>query len=275
MVTLPSWHEPTPHLHREIAESFGADAERYDRARPHYPQELADTVLSGLAGRRVLDVGIGTGLSALPFRAAGAEVLGVEVDARMAELARSRGFEVQIARFEDWDSRGVRFDAVVSGQTWHWIDPVAGAAKAADVLRPGGRLALFWNVGEPEPAISAAFGEVYRAVDTGLPFTPFASQVSAVEGYERHIVTPAAVGIQDNGAFTTPQRLRLDWQTTITREAWLDQVPTAGGHNRIPAARLAELLEGLGKVIDDHGGGFTMNYATLALIVGRRNEDQL
>ena len=57
-----------------------------------------------------------------------AEVLGVEVDARMAELARSRGFEVQIARFEDWDSRGVRFDAVVSGQTWHWIDPVAGAA---------------------------------------------------------------------------------------------------------------------------------------------------
>ncbi|MCW2935319.1 MAG: hypothetical protein JWM19_6281 [Actinomycetia bacterium] len=29
----------------------------------------------------------------------------------------------------------------VAAQAWHWVDPVAGAAKAAVVLRPGGRLA--------------------------------------------------------------------------------------------------------------------------------------
>jgi hypothetical protein len=48
----------------------------------------------------------------------------------MAEFAHGRGFEVEVAKFEDWDSQGRIFDAVVAAQTWHWIDPVAGAAKA-------------------------------------------------------------------------------------------------------------------------------------------------
>jgi SAM-dependent methyltransferase len=67
----------------------------------------------------------------------------------MADFARRRGLEVEVAAFEAWDPAGRAFDAVVAGQTWHWVDPIAGAAKAAEVLRPGGRLAVFWNVGEP------------------------------------------------------------------------------------------------------------------------------
>jgi SAM-dependent methyltransferase len=210
----------------------------------------------------VLDVGIGTGLSALPFREAGADVVGVDVDARMAELARSRGFEVEVARFEQWDPAGRVFDAVVAGQTWHWVDPVAGSAKAAAVLRPGGRLAVFWNVGDPDPDVAAGFAEVYRAVDTGLPFTPWSTPM--LSAYE-HMLTAAAEGIRAAGAFAEPERLRFDWQSVVTREAWLDQVPTAGGHNRIPPDRLAALLEGLGRVVDEHGASFTMQYATLAV----------
>ena len=57
----------------------------------------------------------------------------------MAEVARRRGLAVEVAAFEAWEPAGRRFDAVVAGQAWHWIDPDAGAAKAAEVLRPGGR----------------------------------------------------------------------------------------------------------------------------------------
>jgi SAM-dependent methyltransferase len=250
-----------------IAESFGDDADRYDRARPRYPLALAAAVLDGAVGVEVLDVGIGTGISALPFRDAGAHVVGVEADARMAGLARSRGFEAEVSRFEDWEPGARVFDVVISGQTWHWIDPVAGAAKAASLLRPGGRIALFWNVGDPEPEIARAFADVYRSVDTGLPFTPWAAPT--LDSYET-IMARAVDGIDATGAFATPVRLRFDWgQATITRDAWLDQVPTMGGHSRIAADKLASLLEGLAQVIDAHGGSFTMSNATVAIIADR------
>jgi SAM-dependent methyltransferase len=273
MVTLPS--EPpappqdAPHRHREIAESFGLDAERYDRARPRYPLELAASILAGIPGREILDVGIGTGISAIPFRELGADVRGVEIDPRMAAIARDRGFEVDVAAFEDWEPRGHSFDAVIAGQTWHWIDPVRGASKAAEVLKPAGWLALFWNVGDPDPELAAAFAEVYRRVDTGLPFTPW--QTPALGAYEG-ILTKTIDGISGTGAFDPPGRMRFDWQTTVTRDHWLDQVPTAGGHNRIPKPRLDELLDGMAAVIDEVGGTFTMTYATVAVTARRRSD---
>jgi len=76
-----------PHHHREIAESFGTDAERYDRARPRYPQAMVDRIVATSPGPDVLDVGCGTGIAARQFQAAGCTVLGVDVDARMAEVA--------------------------------------------------------------------------------------------------------------------------------------------------------------------------------------------
>ena len=59
--------------------------------------------------------------------------LGIGVDAPMAKSARQHGLEVET--FEDWDPAGRRLDAVAAGQTWHWVDPAAGAAKAAQVPR--------------------------------------------------------------------------------------------------------------------------------------------
>ncbi len=269
------------HRMRVIAEGFGADAERYDRARPRYPVALAEAILTGLPGRglpgsgpaesglpgpRVLDVGIGTGISALPFRDAGATVLGIDPDARMAQLARARGFEVEIATFEDWDPAGRRFDAVVAGQAWHWVDPVAGAAKAASALAPGGRLAVFWNAGDPPPALAATFADVYRRADTGLPFTPWAAPQRS--GYSAFL-DKSADGIHEAGGYGTPERLRFEWRATLGRDEFLDQIPTAGGHNRIPPEKLTRLLTDLGAAIDAVGGSFPMEYATVALVATR------
>src|SRR5207244_4295329 len=145
------------HKARHIAESFGADPERYDRARPRYPQALVERIVAASPGRNVVDVGCGTGIASRRFQAAGCTVLGVEPDVRMADWARRRGLEVEVSTFEDWDPAGRTFDAVVAGMTWHWVDPVAGVVKAAQALRPGGRLALFWYVFQPPPDLREAF----------------------------------------------------------------------------------------------------------------------
>ena len=250
------------HQRRDLAESFGSDAVRYNRTRPGYPSALVDRILVGLDTPTVLDVGIGTGLAARPYRDAGGQVLGVEVDPRMAAVARKAGFAVEVADFEQWDPAGRLFDLVVAGQAWHWIDPVAGAEKAADVLRPGGRLAAFWNVADPGPALADEFAEVYRAIDTGLPFTPWAT---SVDGY-RPILDVAEAAVHATGRFTRPQRWHYEWSTFFTRDGWLDQVPTAAGHGQLPPATLNALLNALGDVIDAHGGSFTMSYITVAFL---------
>jgi len=120
-----------PHQHRQVAESFGPDAERYDRTRPSYPGALVERIVASSPGPGVLDVGCGTGIAARQFQAAGCRVLGLDPDARMADLARQGGLEAEVAIFEAWDPAGRTYDAVVSGQAWHWVDPVAGQAAAA------------------------------------------------------------------------------------------------------------------------------------------------
>jgi ubiquinone/menaquinone biosynthesis C-methylase UbiE len=65
---------PQPHHHRQVAESFGVDAARYDRTRPPYPAALADRIIAASPGTDVLDVGTGTGIVARQFQAAGCRV---------------------------------------------------------------------------------------------------------------------------------------------------------------------------------------------------------
>ncbi len=265
MPTLPPDRVHTPvtlHRDRQLAEAFGAEAERYDRARPGYPDALVDRIVAESPGPDVLDVGIGTGIQARQFRAAGCAVLGVDPDPRMAEVARRGGIEVEVGTFEGWDPAGRTFDAVVAAQAWHWVDPAAGAAKAARVLRPGGRLAVFWNVGQPAPDAVAAFAAVYARVLPGLPIYDPAR--TALEAYAAFF-TDAADGMRSAGAFGRPEQWRYDWARTFTRDEWLDQVPTLGGHNRLPVATLEELLTGIGDAVDEVGGSVPMSYTTVAV----------
>jgi SAM-dependent methyltransferase len=270
MVTLPPQpplrFEGESHQARDMAQSFGSDPERYDRARPSYPAALVERVIAASPGREVLDVGCGTGIVARQFQAAGCSVLGVEPDARMAGHARQHGLEVEVARFEDWDPAGRAFDAVVAGQAWHWVDPVAGAAKAAQALRPGGRLAVFWNAFQPPPDLGDAFGTVFRQV---LPDSPvFQRSARGAQAYGA-LAAKAAGAMRETGAFGDPEHWEFEWDRPYTRDEWLEQVPTSGFAPRIQPDTMQQILAGIGAAIDAAGGGFTAHYTTVVVTAAR------
>jgi SAM-dependent methyltransferase len=251
-----------------MAESFGADPERYDRTRPRYPDAVVAAVVAASPGREVLDVGTGTGIVARQFQAAGCRVLGVEPDARMADFARGRGLEVEVATIETWDPAGRTFDAVVAGQTWHWVDPDAGPAKAARALRPGGRLAVFWNAGGFPTEAAEAFAAVYQRVLPDSLAHRWAS--AAPDGYSA-LCARAADGIERSGAFGEPERWRFEWDRLYSRDEWLDLLPTQGAHTLLPPAELAEVVAGIGAAIDAIGGSLAVRYTT-AVVIAARNE---
>lgn len=273
MTIIPSEQPPAPageiHRNRQVAESFGADPERYDRTRPSYPDAMVARIIAASPGRDVLDVGCGTGTEARQFQAAGCTVLGVEPDERMAAFARGTGVEVEVSRFEEWDAADRYFDAVVAGTAWHWVDPVAGAVKAARVLRAGGRLAPFHHVFQPPAEIAATTAEVYRRVVPDSPFG-FGSQRprTAMEGYQP-LFGKIADGIVAAGAFTEPEQWHFEWERAYTREEWLDQLPTQGTLTRLPPDKLVPILDGVGAAIDAIGGSFTMRYTTVVVTAAR------
>jgi SAM-dependent methyltransferase len=251
-----------------MAESFGTDAERYERARPRYPDALVQRIVTGSPGPDVLDVGCGTGIAARQFQAAGCKVLGVEPDVRMADVARRLGVEVDVSTIEAWDPAGREFDAVIAAQAWHWIDPVAGAAKAALVLRPGGRLAAFWHVLQFPPEVAEAFATVYERVISDSPFN-LRGMTGPPEEMYASMLAKTADGFREAGGFGEPEEWRYDWERTYTRDAWLDQLPTLGLLTRLPPDGLTEILEGVGAAVDTMGGSFTMRYATVAITMTR------
>jgi SAM-dependent methyltransferase len=243
------------------------DTQRYDRTRPSYPDGLVERIVAASPGPDFLNVGCGTGIEARQFQAAGCTVLGVEPDARMAEFARATGVEVEVATVEAWEPAGRAFDAVVAGTAWHWVDQVAGAAKAAQVLRPGGLLAPFWHVFQLPSDLAEATVAVYQRA---VPDSPFNLQATKqlLDAYQAQFAKTAD-GIREVGGFSDPEQWRFDWERAYTRDEWLDQLPTTGGLTRLPPDKLAQVLEGVGAAIDAIGGSFTMRYATVAVTAKR------
>lgn len=242
-------------------------AEAYDRARPSYPSALVDTLLAD-GPRTVLDVGCGTGIATALFAARGCEVLGVEIDPRMAAVAESKGLPVEVGGFEGWDDRGRRFDLVIAGQAWHWIEPRAGAERAAQVLVPGGRLGLFWNLGEPPAEFRARIDPVYARLAPGL------EQHSVLLGHGEARAVETAGSITASGRFEPVEVRRFPWVRRYETSEWLEHLSTHSDHQALAPEALAALLAEVGAAVEALGGVVEMAYETV-LVTARRRSSRL
>ncbi|MBT2675718.1 class I SAM-dependent methyltransferase [Streptomyces sp. ISL-14] len=138
--------------HADRARSFDVAAAQYAANRPSYPPALFDAIeeLAGrpLTGARVVDVGAGTGIATALLRARGADVLAVEPGDGMAAQFRRTNPDIPIVRGNGnaLPVATASADFITYAQAWHWTDPAHSAPEALRVLRPGGALALWWNI---------------------------------------------------------------------------------------------------------------------------------
>lgn len=254
-------------------------AELYDRVRPGYPDELfADLVaVTGMdEGSSVLEVGCGSGQATRSLAALGCSVTAVEPGTDMAALARRRlapfpKVEVETSRFEEWDDRGRRFDALVAASSWHWVDPSVGWRRAHQVVSPGGWMALLGHVvvrrpGEPE--VYAESADLHERFSPGNPdwgHPPLEDDVRATDrGWGL---------VEDPGDLFGPTTVR--WYPTVqwlTGDGFADLLRSQSLYRRLDPQVREPLLDAVAERIRTRMGDRAPRRYLSVLRIGRRAE---
>ena len=240
-------------------ERFSERAAVYTRGRPPYPDAIVAHLRSvGAlpADGVVVDIGVGTGLSAEPFLRAGHSVIGVEPNAAMRavgdeRLGRYERYLSVSGRAEETTLAAHRAHLVIAGQAFHWFDPARAGMEARRILVPGGWAALIWN---DRPAAGTAFLEGYEALLKvhGTDYEKVAHRHVDEDAINRFFApTPARVAYFDN-------------PRTLARE---DLLALVGSASYMPAPghpRHAAMSAALEQLFDTHaiGGRVEMSYRT-------------
>ncbi|MEG6508009.1 methyltransferase domain-containing protein [Methyloligella sp. 2.7D] len=148
-------------IHRAAAEGFEAGAEVYAAARPDYPEALEPWLTTKLKlgpGRRVLDLGAGTGKFLPRLLATGAETVAVEPVAAMRAALSARFPEIRALEgtAEAIPLEDNSVDAVTCAQCFHWFASAEALQEIRRVLKPGGVLGLIWNMRDESVPFVAA-----------------------------------------------------------------------------------------------------------------------
>jgi SAM-dependent methyltransferase len=232
--------------------TFEDSPETYDRARPVAPPEVFDDLvtLARLApGSRIVEIGCGTGQATLPLAERGLEIVGVELGERLAALARRKlaAFDrvtIVTSSFEDWDPGGERFDAVVSVNAFHWLDPGVRLAKSAAVLGDGGFLAVLGMHSVMPDDADEAWLELQEDYDAVL----------GVEARSERPAHPDAVPDRSaellaGGHFCDVVVRRRLWTLTLGADEYLERLGTSAWHHRLDDGARRELFDRIGRRI--------------------------
>ena len=259
--------------------AFDEVAEIYDRARPSYPDQLFDDILSYLgeklspSGPSVLEIAPGTGKATRSLLDRGARVVAVEIGPRLAAFLERKllpefpeRLRVVNSSFEEATVDQRSFDIVVVATAFEWIDPAIRVAKSHDALRPDGAFAIIGTnqiASDADRGFFARVRPIYRKHRLDKPARHLHDEEVVPEEYEE---------LRSSGLFADVQLRRYRWDQTYTTDAYAHLVRSYSNTVLAPEADREGLIGDLSRVIDDEYGGSVTRPLVITLTLGRRAE---
>lgn len=232
--------DPDPDVLPDAPEDL-KDYRLLSRPEPFTPWRALFWRLGDLRGRRVLDVGCGTGASSAILAAKGAAVTAIDVAPEAIAMARQRAqvngqhdLEFRVASAYALPFEAEQFDVVVLCRVLHLLDLVPARDEVYRVLRPRGEAHFLEPVGRSRAARALRRALPARAAGDGRPLTdadldafaaPFASR-------ELHFMGLAAARLDG----LVPPRLRSALSVGYELDALVLKLPLT--------ARLASMVVG-------------------------------
>ena len=240
-------------MRAERAASFARVADAYEQARPGYP---ADAVL-WLAGETpcdVVDLGAGTGKLTRSLAALGHHVVAVEPLGEMLDRLRAAvpGVTAVAGSAESMPLPDGAADVVACAQAFHWFDQEAALAEIARVLRPGGRIALVWNVRDER--------------------VPWVSELSDAMVGRTGVDRGAAAPIEQSGLYGPVEHATFEHTQTVDRDALRALVLSRSYCAVLPEEERAPILGRVDRLFDEHArdGLLTLPYVVECFRAERR-----
>ena len=256
--------------------TFDQDASLYEKVRPGYPNALYEDIIKSSNIKEdggILEIGCGTAQATLPFAERGYAIHCIELGANLAAIAKRKlraypKVQVSVGNFEDYPLKERTFDLVISATAFHWIDPDVGYRKAAEVLKPDGTLALFWN--KPvQTQVSADFVQsiqnVYqRVVPEMAKHFPGLVHPDAVQ-------TPIKDEIDRSKLFGDVKVLKYSWEAEYTSTEYLRLLNTYSDHLALEQEVRKRLFKGITELIETGFGGRIVKEYLSILYLAHRN----
>lgn len=255
-----------PRIH-DTATGFDGVADVYERARPSYPPAAIDAVTARLgvaAGRRILDVGAGTGKLTIPLLQTGAEIIAAEPIAGMrAQLERTvpdaTGDRLTIldASAEELPLDDATVDGATAAQAFHWFDAEPALRELRRVLVPDAWFAVVHNRRDLTTPAQAALEDLLRGHRGDTPSwvdTSWSDVLADPPGFH-----PAEL-------LTFPQEQVLDAAGFAGRVASISFVA------KLPSPSQRQVLEAAGVLFTmlERDGQVRLDYVTEVRLLQRR-----
>ena len=251
---MPSGRHWWPDVH-EWARTFDADAAGYAEGRPGYPPEVFTLLVDrcGLGPEtEVVEIGPGTGQATRELLARGARVRAVEPGLHLAEHLRhalgDTSLSVLETTFEDALLEDATADLVVAATSFHWIDDGVGIEKVVDVLRPGGWVALWWNVFY-DPAGPDAFSRALEPLYAAL------GDLESPHGGARALDEEHWLQLLRDAGLDSPQAERFAWEVDHRADDLVALYATFSGTRARPPDERRRFLEGVRDIAERQFGG--------------------
>ena len=249
----------------EFRRVFDTIPDQFDKFRPRYSEELFIylNAQAGIGpGKRVLEIGPGTGQATEPVLRTGCEYHAIELGQHLYRKMKEKygelpNFNIVNDDFITHDFGDMKFDMIYSAATIQWIPETVAFTKTFDLLKPGGTLAMMLTSSEYKSDNETLYARIQALYDRyykpDIKYTHGKFRYTAASEY----------------GYTQVERCEFKGRRVFNADEYVAFCGTHCDHVVIPEPLRTEFFDGLRKAVLEAGNRIVFNDTYVLYITGK------